>query len=454
MKIKNNILIASLLIVVLFIGVSACAKEETVDSITLWTTEEQPERIAVQEGIADRFKAMSGIAVEVVPVSENQMGERVAAALSAGDLPDVIYTPLNNVLPWVADGVLDVVAADESVSNLGASTYSQGVLDLVEVDGEYAAVPVDGWAQLLVYRKDLFDQNGLAAPNTYANILRAARTLHNPPDIYGFVAATDPSQGYMMQVFEFVGLANGVELVDADNNVAVDKDKLVETLEFYKELVDLSPDGNLYWQQSRELYLGGNAAMIIWSPFIMDELAGLRDEAPVTFGNDPTSDELAKLTGYLTSFAGPSNSSGAGWADVRYFGITVDAATEEAQAFVEYSLDEGLIDTLSIAPEGKFPIRAGTSSEPNKFVEGWKRLSVGVDRKKPLADIYSDEVIQSLIDGLENGTRWGFQNGQGGVTSTLYETRAIIELLREYLDGNHSASEVADLMIEEVDNSR
>ena len=67
-------------------------------TITLWTTEEQPERMKVQEGIADRFEAMTGITVEVVPVSENLMGQRATAAFSAGRLPDIIYHPLNFTL--------------------------------------------------------------------------------------------------------------------------------------------------------------------------------------------------------------------------------------------------------------------------------------------------------------------------------------------------------------------
>ena len=45
----------------------------------------------------------------------------------------------------------------------------------------YASVPVDGWTQMLVYRKDLFDAAGLEAPNSYANVLAAIEKLHNPP---------------------------------------------------------------------------------------------------------------------------------------------------------------------------------------------------------------------------------------------------------------------------------
>lgn len=298
--------------------------------LTLWTTEEQPDRIAVQERIAADFEAQTGISVTVVPVNEAQMGERVTAAFAAGELPDVIYHPLNYTLGWTEAGILDTFAATEVVELLGEETFSAGALSLVEVAGEYAAVPVDGWTQLLLYRADLFEEAGLEAPSSYEAILAAIDALHNPPERYGFVAATDVSQPYMLQVFEHFALANGVQLVDDEGNVTLDTPEMVETLEFYKRLVEASPAGNLYWEQSRELYHAGRAAMIVWSPFILDELAGLRDDVPVTAFDDPTTSELAERTGFLTRLSGPSFAEGAGWSDIRYFGITVDADVDAA----------------------------------------------------------------------------------------------------------------------------
>ena len=40
-----------------------------------------------------------------------------------------------------------------------------------------AAVPVDGWTQMVVYRKDLFDNADLAPPTSYANIVAAVEKL-------------------------------------------------------------------------------------------------------------------------------------------------------------------------------------------------------------------------------------------------------------------------------------
>ncbi|MEQ9691547.1 MAG: extracellular solute-binding protein, partial [Bauldia litoralis] len=68
--------------------------------LRFWTTEEQPDRLAKQEQMATEFEAATGIAVDVIPVTESDLGQRATAAFAAGDLPDVIYHTLQYVLPW------------------------------------------------------------------------------------------------------------------------------------------------------------------------------------------------------------------------------------------------------------------------------------------------------------------------------------------------------------------
>ena len=150
---------------------------------------------------------------------------------------------------------------------------------MAQYEGDIAGVPVDGWTQMIVYRKDLFDANGLDAPTSYENIEKAVDALHNPPEMYGFVAATKVDENFMSQVLEHVFLANGVSPVDENGFKPLDEKATIEVLDFYKAIAEASPAGELYWQQSRELYFAGKTAMIIWSPFILDELAGLRDRA-------------------------------------------------------------------------------------------------------------------------------------------------------------------------------
>ena len=51
--------------------------------IKFWTTETQPARMAKQEDMAKAFEAKTGIAVEVIPIDEKELGKRATAAAAA-----------------------------------------------------------------------------------------------------------------------------------------------------------------------------------------------------------------------------------------------------------------------------------------------------------------------------------------------------------------------------------
>ena len=413
--------------------------------IKFWTTETQPARMAKQEEMAKAFEAKTGIKVDVIPIEEKELGTRATAAAAAGDLPDVIYHTLQYVLPWAEAGILDVDANNDVVKDLGKDTFAPGALNMAKSGSKIAAVPVDGWTQMVVYRKDLFENADLAPPTSYANIVAAVEKLSKQNGMFGFVAATKTDENFMSQVLEHVLLANGVNIVKK-GGIKKQGKKLKEALEFYKVISKASPPGELYWKQSRELYFAGKTPMIIWSPFIMDELAGLRDSAPPTINSDPTSPELASKTGFITNFSGPSNKKGAAWADIRYFGITADADTDEAKQFIMYSMDEGYTSTLSIAPEGKFPVRRGNSSDPEAFTKAWSKLPVGVDRKAPLSDLYDTDVINNIVAGLDTANRWGVKEGELSRASKVINSQFINRITRLYIDDQIDVDEAVDMI--------
>ena len=178
--------------------------------IKFWTTEVQPARMAKQEEMAKAFEAKTGIKVDVIPVEEKDLGTRATAAAAAGDLPDVIYHTLQYVLPWAEAGILDVDANNDVVKELGKDTFAPGALNMAKKGSKIAAVPVDGWTQMVVYRKDLFENADLAPPTSYANIVAAVEKLSKQNGMFGFVAATKTDENFMSQVLEHVLLANGV----------------------------------------------------------------------------------------------------------------------------------------------------------------------------------------------------------------------------------------------------
>jgi multiple sugar transport system substrate-binding protein len=438
-----------------FIGISALwvtfflnlsmAESAPGDNVVFWTTENQPKRMSLQNDLAKRFTAATNVEVEVVPVEESELAIRIMAAAAADALPDMVFVSLDFVISWTEEGILDPEAATRVIKALGMDTFASGPLNLAAVSGGWAAIPADGWGQLLLFRKDLFSGRApevlLGSPNTWDRILMAAQALHNPPKIWGTAVGTDPTQVYMQQVLEHFALSNGARLVNPKTGeVDLITPEFVQTLKFYKGLADLTPPGDIYWRQTREDYFAGRVAMIVWSPYILDELAGLRGSTPVTV--EGLAKPLHEMTGIVTAFQGPMGTKPAQWGQVSYFGITV-GASENAAKLAGFLLGEGYLDWLSMAPEGKFPLRP-------RFVEGWKQLRIGVDRTAKISDLYSDEVVDNIIAGVDNFDRWGFGAGKGACIGKIYGTKEVIRLLRRFLDGEISAEAAAAQMTETV----
>jgi multiple sugar transport system substrate-binding protein len=444
MKTIGRTLLAVACVLALIIPAEGAGKE-----ISFWTTEDEKDRLQVQEGIAAEFQKETGIRVRVIPVGENLLPERITAAFAAKSLPDVIFHPIDFTIGWAKAGILDTNAATEVIAALGEETFSPGPLNMVRVNGVYGAVPADGWGQLLLYRKDLFAEKDLAVPDTWANILAAAKALHDPPLLWGFEAATDPSQVYTQQVFEHFALSNNVHLTTAQGEVNLNTPEMVETLEFYKALAEFSPPGNLYWLHTRMDYLSGRAAMIVWSPFILDELSGLRRDQPVV--PDMARGEqgwLAGNTGFVTTIRGPGGA--AQYGQTNYFGISSDADREPAQEWVKFLLTHGYLKWLSMAAEGKLPVRKGTRNEPDRFVEGWMNLEFGVTTRAKISRFYGMDVVNAIIEGADNYDRWGFAEGKGALVSKIYGTKVIPEILKRFLDEELTKEQAAEIIDQRV----
>ncbi|MBB4300995.1 multiple sugar transport system substrate-binding protein [Rhodobium orientis] len=440
---------------VLKMGISAIAltvfaSGALAENIVYWTPEVQPKRMEIQQAVAEAFTKKTGHTVEIVPVEENELGPRATAAYAAGDLPDVMMMPIGDVLPFAEEGILDIDTNNDVVDDLGRGTFSEGVLGMTETDGVASAVPFSAWPYITIYRKSRFEELGLAQPTSFETVLAAAKALHNPPKVHGFAVATKVDEGFMSQTLEQLFLANGVSPVKEDGTVDFDQEKTKEVLEFYKALKEMSPEGELYWKQTRETYFNGTVEFTFWSPFILDEMAGLRDAAPVAINDDPTTRALSDDTEVLTGLAGPSNPDGATWVELTVFGITTDAKTDAAMEFVKFMMSDGYMDMLAIAPEGLFPVRTGSEEGKSDYVDGWAKLEVGVDRRAPLGDLYPPETIQAMVDGLSVGTRWGVAEGQLSLASKIINSGLVNRLVREYADGARDADATVDLLNEEA----
>jgi multiple sugar transport system substrate-binding protein len=207
---------------------------------------------------------------------------------------------------------------------------------------------------------------------------------------------------------------------------------------------------------TRASYFAGQAAMIIWSSFILDEMAGLRDDALPTCPDCKKNPAfLAENSGVVTSIQGPSGSEPATFGEVTSWTITADSATEPAQQFVEYMMSDGYEPWIAIAPEGKIPVRAGDSPGATNYSDAWAKMPVGVDTKAPLSDFYGPEVIDALTTGTETLQRWAIPQGQGDVLGAIQGEQPVANAVNEVSNGTpaeEAAQQAADAISEAAES--
>jgi multiple sugar transport system substrate-binding protein len=449
--------LVALLAVLLLIAVGCgggTGNKDRDTGLTFWTAEDNPDRVKVTQAIVNRFTQQTNIRVKVVAIGEDQLQSQIASASAAGSLPDVLAAAsLGFVHSLAADGITDPDAAAAVINTLGRSTFSQRGLSLVEANGKPVAVPSDSWTQLLVYRKDLFAKAGLAAPTTFQAIRAAAATLTGD-EMAGIVAATKPGDSFTQQTFEYLAVANGCQLTNQAGAITLTSTPCRDTFQFY---VDLLHNGSVPGGQdadtTRAAYLAGKAAMVIWSSFLLDELAGLSNDARPTCPQCHTDPSfLARNSGIVTAITGPDGTQPSQFGELTCFAITKDA-NKDAAKLVEFLMNDGYLDWLALAPEGKVPVRTGTGAEPGKFTDAWNHLKTGVEHRKPLSELYPPGVLKVLATSTDTMNRWGFPQGQGRLVGAQLAELPIPKALAAALNGTLSpaaAAEQAQADLEEI----
>lgn len=424
---------------------AGCSGGPPEDALVVWSLENQTDRVQATERIIGRFTERTGIRVRLVAVDENQFSQLVMSSAAAGRMPDVIGAlPLTATWQLAGNELLDTDAAKEVVTALGPSTFASRALGLTRDGDRQLAVPSDGWAQILVYRKDLFDAAGLGKPESYDAILRAARTL-NRDGRSGIVMATSAADTATGQAFEGLALGNGCALVGPEDDVALDTPACKNTFRFVRDLTEYSPPGSQDIDSTRATYFAGQAAMIVWSSYLLDELGGLRDDAAPACPEcraDPGF--LARVSGVVSTIKGPDSAEPAQYGELTSWTIPVGGKREQAKRFVEFMMGEqGYPDWLGLAPEGKIPARAGTPAEPRRFSLAWDGMPAGVDTRRPLSEIYPEETMRALRESPENFRRWGFEQGQGVLVGATLGEAPVPKAVAAMLSGTEP-EEAAD----------
>lgn len=211
------------------------------------------------------FEERTGIKVnlDTAPYGDLYKKQLLSLAGGAGRY-DVLFIDE----PWVPTLAEFLRPLDDLAKQVDPGDFVPTTLAAGSYKGKIYALPVDPNVQILVYRKDLFDQRGLKPPGTWAELLAIAKQLHDPSkDFAGFVMTA----GSDVQTFAYLTLflwSWGVELLDANNRAAVNTPAGKAAAEFYLELLKYSPPGvkgYTFADVTKTMQLGKAAMAVQWA---------------------------------------------------------------------------------------------------------------------------------------------------------------------------------------------
>lgn len=107
---------------------------------------------------------------------------------------------------------------------------------LIRVDGKIMAIAMMVNSQHFMYRKDIFDQLGIAEPKTYEDVLAAAQKIKAANVIPFAMGATMRSGWNLAMDFSNMYLGHNGQFFGADNRPSVNNAQGVKTLETMKAL--------------------------------------------------------------------------------------------------------------------------------------------------------------------------------------------------------------------------
>ena len=207
----------------------------------------------------DIFQDLTGIEVEHIVVSFDDMSQKISTALlSESPTPDMFQIERHYVKLAKAGMLVNV---DELWSDELWTHYADWVKGDLEVDGHYFAVPQLGQQWGFYYRPSLVSE----PPKTKDELLEMAQAL-TTDDMYGYGFAAGDSFSAYESFLSFLYMQNG-RLIQENGKINVQTPEAENALQFLVDLVykyKVAPPSAAELKESElgDMFSGGNIAMM------------------------------------------------------------------------------------------------------------------------------------------------------------------------------------------------
>lgn len=225
-------------------------------------------------------QATPGIHADVQVVKWSDGKTVLLTQINAGQPPDIANYSGGGLLEFVSANVVEPL--DDHLGADFLQNFVKAGLDAMRVNGKLMGMPYFLDPRGLFYRTDLFDKAGLKPPETWDDVVQAAKKLNNPPGVYGAgIGVSGPSGGADYWWYSWIGeigAGNNLSRWGDDKRSLVANDHGIAAAQF---LVDLnrkdkvtqpSPVNAGRDEDLQPLFLSGKLAILetgSWFPTII-----------------------------------------------------------------------------------------------------------------------------------------------------------------------------------------
>ena len=263
------------------LGLTACSGGSTdggaVDgegkTLTVWIMQgTNPDSEAFFDEVGAAFKKETGAKLDVEHVQWADAHDRFVTSIAGNTTPDVAETGTTWTAEFADAGALYPIGDDVKAAGL-EDDLVEGLVESGTYEDEMYGMPWYAGVRSLVYRSDILDELGLAAPTTWDEIVEvgnAVKAAH--PDMMPFAVPGDAEFG----VYPWIWGAGG-EISEKDGDKWVSglaSDESRKGIEFYTGLATeqgFSSAGATTWKETDVLdsFVQGDVAMALmgsWTP--------------------------------------------------------------------------------------------------------------------------------------------------------------------------------------------
>ncbi len=216
------------------------------------------------------FTERTGIKVSFTDVPFSALREKLTAELVGGSSDYDVFCPMDAWIPSIIS-MLEPVEPLLAAHHIDLARYPSAFVNAGTVDGKVYGIPVRGSVQMLFYRRDLLEKNGLQPPKTWDEVVQAGHVLQEKENIAGVAMYYGRNNGQnLMQWYDFLW-SNGADFLDEKHQPLFNSEAGLAATQRYIDLMlkdKVTPSGSASFdeQAATNSFIQGRSAMVpLWN---------------------------------------------------------------------------------------------------------------------------------------------------------------------------------------------